>query len=182
MFPSKTFLKIRTALSCPHLIATPPVSWLWATLEAAPAVLQRGWVTSLFQRDTDWKRDITSTARIAGERELAGRRCKLHSGSLWDHPLESVNQCGWREQQRIGHTPTKWFYCEFTTKPSLMWTEQRPVSGCSCGDAALIVLVRECVATKTSVHNHEGPGLAFIHLCRVCMYVYTVYKGSSWSL
>lgn len=55
-----------------------------------------------------------------------------------------------------------------------MWTEQRLVSGCSCGDAALIVLVRECVATKTSVHNHEGPGLA-LSICAVCACMYTQF-------
>lgn len=136
------------------------LSQLFSTLDKSPVYL----------RDT-WKdKQLYSHLTHAGTR----RTCKPHTESPWDHQLESVNQCSWREKQRIGHTPTKWFYCEFTTKPSLMWTEQRLVSGCSCGDAALIVLVRECVATKTSVHNHEGPGLA-LSICAVCACMYTQF-------
>lgn len=40
-------------------------------------------------------------------------------------------------------------------------------------DAALIVHVRERVATEASVHNHEGPGLASsmcVMCAGVCMY------------
>lgn len=48
------------------------------------------------------------------------------------------------------------------------------MSGCPCGDAALIVLVRECVATKTSVHNHEGPGLP-LSICAACACMYTQF-------
>lgn len=52
------------------------------------------------------------------------------------------------------------------------WCEQRTQTGVRLvrGNAALIVFVRECVATKTSVHNHEGPGLAS-SMCCVCLYV-----------
>lgn len=49
-----------------------------------------------------------------------------------------------------------------------MWTGTQTGVRLVRGNAALIVLVRECVAMKTSVHNHEGPGLAS-SMCIVCV-------------